>query len=63
MKEYFQKLALYNRWANSRLYEVCAKLTSSKYLKERKAFFSSIHGTLLHYCSPPPLDIFCKNKL
>ncbi|VVC76614.1 hypothetical protein AQUSIP_19370 [Aquicella siphonis] len=48
MKEYFQTLARYNRWANIRLYDACGKLPENEYLLDRKAFFHSIHGTLNH---------------
>lgn len=48
MKDYFITMSLYNRWANSQLYKACGELPSNEYLKARKAFFGSIHGTLNH---------------
>ena len=45
---YFQTLARYNRWANRRLYDACAELSDADYRMPRRAFFSSIHGTLNH---------------
>lgn len=41
-------LARYNRLANERLYDVCAKLSDAERKKTRPAFFGSIHGTLNH---------------
>ena len=46
--EHFRFLARYNRWANARLYHVCEALPDLEYLKPRRAFFGSIHGTLSH---------------
>ncbi len=40
--------ARYNRWANARLYDACAKLPEAEYLKPRASFFGSIHATLNH---------------
>ena len=40
--------ARYNRWANARLYDSCAKLPEAEYLKPRASFFGSIHATLNH---------------
>lgn len=48
MKPYFQTLANYNTWANQRLYDACQQLTPEAYFLDRKAFFTSIHGTLNH---------------
>ena len=48
MLQHFQKLALYNRWANERLYASCAQLSETDYFLDRSAFFKSIHGTLNH---------------
>jgi len=44
----FQLLANYNKWANEKIITSCKKLTETEYKKDRKAFFSSIHGTLNH---------------
>ena len=48
MLEFFKELALYNRWANQRLYQSVAGLSSTLYRENRKAPFHSIHGTLNH---------------
>ncbi len=45
---HFQMLARYNRLANARLYEACAKLSEAELKRPRPAFFTSIHGTLNH---------------
>ena len=41
-------LAVYNRRANRRLYDACARLTDEERKRRRPAFFGSIHGTLNH---------------
>ena len=41
-------LAVYNRLANGRLYDACARLTDDERKEQRPAFFGSIHGTLNH---------------
>ena len=41
-------MALYNRLANERLYDCCARLSDAELKKNRQAFFKSIHGTLNH---------------
>lgn len=46
--EYFRTFALYNRWANTRLYDACAQLDDAERRQDRKAFFGSIHNTLNH---------------
>ena len=38
----------YNLWANNRLFETAAQLTSEQYLQDVKAGHESIHGTLTH---------------
>jgi uncharacterized damage-inducible protein DinB len=45
---HFQMMARYNRLANERLYECCARLSDDERKKNRQAFFKSIHGTLNH---------------
>ena len=45
---HFQTMAIYNRLANSRLYEACQILSDAERKKRREAFFGSIHGTLNH---------------
>lgn len=48
MKAHFSMFALYNRWANQRLYAAAAKLSDADYRADRGAFFKSMHGTLNH---------------
>jgi uncharacterized damage-inducible protein DinB len=48
MKDYFAMFALYNRWANERLYEAAAGVSDADYRKDLGAFFGSLHGTLNH---------------
>ncbi len=48
MKIHFQTFAIYNAWANARLYNACAELPGDEYKKVRPAFFKSLHGTLNH---------------
>lgn len=45
---HFQMLSGYNRLANRRLYDSCARLTDGERRAQRQAFFGSIHGTLNH---------------
>ena len=44
----FQLLANFNAWANMKIFSSCKELDDTEYKKDRKAFFSSIHGTLNH---------------
>ena len=44
----FQLLANFNKWANEKILNSCKKLKEIEYKKNRKSFFSSIHGTLNH---------------
>ena len=44
----FQLLANFNTWANTKIIFSCKELDDVEYKKDRKAFFSSIHGTLNH---------------
>lgn len=46
--EHYRMFAHYNGWANSRLYETAARLSSEQYRADRGAFFKSVHGTLNH---------------
>jgi uncharacterized damage-inducible protein DinB len=48
MLDTFRILARYNRLANVRLYEQCAKLDLVEYRRERDGSFGSIHGLLNH---------------
>lgn len=44
----FRLSAAYNQWANTRLYDACARLGDADYRRNLGAFFGSIHGTLNH---------------
>ena len=44
----FKLLADFNTWANTKIFSSCKKIDDIEYKKDRKAFFSSIHGTLNH---------------
>jgi uncharacterized damage-inducible protein DinB len=46
--DYFRTLARYNQWANRTLFAAVAQLPEAEYMKPRRAFFGSIHGTLNH---------------
>ncbi|HMN85648.1 MAG TPA: DinB family protein [Bauldia sp.] len=48
MQDHFAMFALYNRWANERLYEAVRAIPDADYRAERGAFFGSLHGTLNH---------------
>jgi uncharacterized damage-inducible protein DinB len=45
---HFRMMARYNRLANERLYDCCARLSDAERKKNRQAFFKSIHATLNH---------------
>jgi uncharacterized damage-inducible protein DinB len=45
---HYQMFGHYNAWANSRLYEAAAALSTEQYRADRGAFFKSVHGTLNH---------------
>ena len=47
-QEHFRMFALYNRWANERLYGCAAQLTPAALAEDRGAFFGSLLGTLNH---------------
>ena len=47
-QEHFCMLALYNRWANERVYGCAAQLTPEALAEDRGAFFGSLLGTLNH---------------
>ena len=42
------RMAEYNRWMNTRLYDAAAKLTEPQLFEDRKAFFGSLFDTLNH---------------
>lgn len=48
MRDHLCRMALYNRWANRRLYAACGKLTEERYYQPSGMSFGSIHGTLNH---------------
>jgi uncharacterized damage-inducible protein DinB len=48
MKTHFEQFAVYNRWANARLYEAALALDEVEYRRDVGAFFKSMHGTLNH---------------
>jgi uncharacterized damage-inducible protein DinB len=45
---HYQMFGHYNAWANGRLYEAVAELSSEQYRADRGAFFKSVHGSLNH---------------
>jgi uncharacterized damage-inducible protein DinB len=47
-QQHFRMLALYNGWANERLYASAAQLTPEALAEDRGAFFGSLLGTLNH---------------
>jgi uncharacterized damage-inducible protein DinB len=48
MLAHLRMFAVYNAWANRRLYAAAAQLTDEQYRADRGAFFKSVHGTLNH---------------
>lgn len=46
--EQLHSLALYNRWANTRLLQVAATLSVEERERELRASFDSLQGTLIH---------------
>ena len=48
MTELWAQYARYNRLANGRLYEACARLSEEERRRDLGAFFGSVHGTLNH---------------
>ena len=45
---HYRMFGHYNAWANGRLYDATARLTSEQYRADRGAFFKSVQGTLNH---------------
>src|SRR5258705_446555 len=45
---HYRMFGHYNAWANSRLYDATARLSTEQYRADRGAFFKSVHGTLNH---------------
>ena len=48
MTAIWAQYALYNRLANEKLYEACARLSDEERRRDLGAFFTSVHGTLNH---------------
>lgn len=46
--QHYEAMALYNRWMNDKLYELCAELPDETRKRDMGAFFRSIHGTFNH---------------
>jgi uncharacterized damage-inducible protein DinB len=47
-QEHFRMLALYNQWANARLYAASSQMAPEALAENRGAFFGSLLGTLNH---------------
>jgi uncharacterized damage-inducible protein DinB len=45
---YLGQMAANNRWSNARLHACCARVSPDEYLRDRVAFFGSIHATMSH---------------
>jgi uncharacterized damage-inducible protein DinB len=45
---HYRMFGRYNAWANNRLYDAAARLSTEQYRADRGAFFKSVHGTLNH---------------
>jgi uncharacterized damage-inducible protein DinB len=45
---HYRTFGHYNAWANKRLYDAAARLSTEQYRADRGAFFKSVHGTLNH---------------
>ena len=45
---HYRMFGRYNAWANSRLYDATARLSTEQYRADRGAFFKSVRGTLNH---------------
>jgi uncharacterized damage-inducible protein DinB len=45
---HYRMFGHYNAWANRRLFDAAAKLSTEQYRADRGAFFKSVHGTLNH---------------
>jgi len=48
VKAHFMRMAMYNAWANRRLYAEAKALPDEAYRRDVGAFFGSLHGTLNH---------------
>ncbi|WP_031337437.1 DinB family protein, partial [Rhodopseudomonas sp. B29] len=47
-RQHFTQFAVYNRWANARLYQAAFALPDEAYRRNIGVFFGSLHGTLNH---------------
>ena len=45
---HYRMFSHYNAWANGRIYDAAARLSTEQYRADRGAFFKSVHGTLNH---------------
>jgi uncharacterized damage-inducible protein DinB len=45
---HYRMFGHYNAWANTRLYDAAARLSTEQYRADRGVFFKSVHGTLNH---------------
>src|ERR1700674_2992306 len=45
---HYRMFGHYNAWANGRLYDSVARLSTEQYRADRGAFFKSVHGSLNH---------------
>jgi uncharacterized damage-inducible protein DinB len=48
LQSHFRQFALYNRWANTQLYDAAAQLDPERLAENRGGFFKSLLGTLNH---------------
>jgi uncharacterized damage-inducible protein DinB len=48
LQDHFRMLARYNRIANERLYQSCARLDDTEYRRQRAGSFGNIHALLNH---------------
>lgn len=48
MKQHFAMFAAYNRWANGRIYDAAAELSSDEFERDVGLFFRSVMATLNH---------------
>ena len=48
LKDHFDQLAAYNRWANRRVYDDASTLPDEARKRGAGLFFGSVHGTLNH---------------
>ena len=48
MKRHFEMMAVYNQWANRRLFDAARQLSDEEFTRDVGAFFKSMMGTLNH---------------